>query len=505
MLDTDTCYRALASRDSRFDGRFFTAVVTTGVYCRPVCPARTPRRRNVRFFPSAAAAEEAGFRPCRRCRPESSPGTPAWQGTSATVSRALGLIARGDLDSGDVEELATRLGVGSRHLRRLFLEHLGASPIALAQTRRAHFAKRLVDETRLPMVEVALASGFSSIRRFNDAMHHTYGRSPRELRSDSRRREEDGAGAGADLELRLPFRPPLDWDGLIDFLAPRAIPGVESVDRGEYRRTIEVDGFRGAIRVRLPRGDESFAVLSVPVAASRSLLGIVDRVRRLFDLDADPREIASHLAHDPRLARALRGRPGIRVPGAWDGFELAVRAILGQQVSVRGATTLCGRLVRLLGDSLPGSKQDALTHLFPGPGALAQADLSTVGIPGARQESLRALARAVRDGEIDLNGSIGVEETTARLVGLPGVGPWTAQYVALRALREPDAFPSGDLGLRRAFEENGSLPSARALEVRAQAWRPWRAYAAVALWAAAPRKHTSSTARRTHGSRTHRH
>jgi AraC family transcriptional regulator of adaptative response / DNA-3-methyladenine glycosylase II len=480
MLDADTCYRALTARDLRFDGRFFTAVLTTGIYCRPVCPARTPRRGNVRFYPSAAAAEEGGFRPCRRCRPETSPGTPAWQGTSGTVSRGLALISQGALDSGNVETLASRLGVGSRHLRRLFLEHLGATPACVAATRRSHFARRLVDETTMSMGEIALAAGFGSIRRFNDAMRRTFGRSPTEIREERPSRTRPPSSSC--LALRLPFRPPLDWDGMLAFLAKRAIPGVEHVAGGAYRRTISVASFCGEIEIRRPADGDRFVVLSVPSAAAPHLLTIVGRVRSLFDLDADPREIVTQLTRHAALRETLRMRPGIRVPGAWDGFEIAVRAVLGQQVSVRGATTLAGRLARLAGRPIARSRDGSLTRLFPTPAALAEADLRGIGVPAARGEAIRALSRAVRDGKIDLEGGAGAEETVARLTALPGIGAWTASYVAMRAIRDPDAFPAGDLGVRRALSRGGALPTARQVEDLSAAWRPWRAYAAITLW-----------------------
>ena len=486
MLDADTCYRALAARDFRFDGRFFTAVLTTGIYCRPVCPARTPGRRNVRFYPSAAAAEQAGFRPCRRCRPETSPGSPAWQGTSGTVSRALALISQGALDSGDLESLALRLGVGPRHLRRLFLDHVGAPPVSVAATRRAHFAKRLVDETGMPMAEIALASGFGSVRRFNEAMRRTFGRPPSAIRSQ--RGAPAALAAAPDLALRLAYRPPLDWEGTLAFLAARAIPGVEHVHGDTYRRTVSVERFRGEIRVRRLRAADRFLLLEVPSEASPYLLPIVGRVRRVFDLDADPQEIAAQLCHDPALRETLRARPGVRVPGAWDGFEIAVRAVLGQQVSVRGATTLAGRVARRLGEPLVVSRAGSLDRLFPTPSALAEADLSGIGMPAGRCEAVRALARAVREGRIDLDGGAAVEETVARLEALPGIGAWTAGYVAMRALRDPDAFPAGDLGVRRALSRDGALPSARSVEERSGAWRPWRAYAVMALWTEGPRR-----------------
>ncbi|WP_437479147.1 AlkA N-terminal domain-containing protein [Sorangium sp. So ce1014] len=486
-LDEDACYRAIETRDLRFDGRFFTGVQSTGIYCRPICPARTPKRERCVFFPSAAAAQEAGYRPCLRCRPEASPGTPAWLGTSAVVSRALRLIAEGALDDADAPELAARLGVGERHLRRLFLRHIGASPLAVAQTRRLLFAKKLLDETALSMTEVALSSGFSSVRRFNDAIRATYARTPRELRQAASRRGGGAARADAsapDIALRLPFRPPLDWDALAGFLGARAIPGVESAGPGAYRRTVRVAGGHGVVEVR-PVPGEACLLARLRLPGTEGLIHCAERLRRLFDLGADPDAIAAHLGADPQLAPRVAALPGVRVPGAWDGFELAVRAILGQQVSVRAATQLSGRLVERHGEplSLPGGPSEGaegLRLVFPTPEALAAADLSDLGVPRARAAAITSLAAHVARGEVALDASRGLEETVRALCRVPGVGEWTAQYVAMRALREPDAFPATDLGLRRAL---GGVSGADLLAM-AEAWRPWRAYAAMLLWMA---------------------
>ena len=477
-LDPELCYRAVLSRDRRFDGRFFTAVVTTGVYCRPVCPAPTPKRRNVRFFACASAAEEAGFRACLRCRPEASPGTPAWAGPSATVSRALRLIASGALDDGDIERLAARLGVGSRHLRRLFDTELGASPIAVAQTRRAHFARRLLDETSLPVAEIADVAGFGSIRRFNDVMRRSFGRSPRELRRGSAVRAPEARLAG--MTLKLPFRPPYHWTAMIRFLEHRAVPGVERVAEGRYARTFECDGAAGVIEVG-PLAGHPYLELRV-AAPPRALIGIIERARRVFDCGADPLRIAEDLSRDRTMARLVDSYPGLRVPGAWDGFELAVRAVLGQQITVKGAATVAGRLVAAFGRPLGGEAREGLTHLFPGPDELTRADLASIGIPRARAEALRMLARRVRDGEIALDVGGGPADPIERLLEVPGVGRWTAGYVAMRALGEPDAYPWGDLGLRQAPGLGGSPISAKELQRRAEAWRPWRAYATLLLW-----------------------
>ncbi len=387
-LDPNTCYRALRTRDRRFDGRFFVAVRTTGVYCRPVCPARTPLRTNIDFYACAAAAEAAGFRPCKRCRPETSPGTPAWLGSSAVVSRALRLIRDGALDGGGVDALAARLGVGGRQLRRLFDQHLGASPAAVARAQRLQAARAMIDQTALPMLEVSAAAGFQSLRQFNHAIRQTFGASPRALRKTSLRwavslREREC------LALRLPYRPPLDWRGLLAFLAVRATPGVEAIDGDVFRRAVQIGDTVGWIEVGPAPGATALLLRLWPCDGA-ILLPVVERVRRVFDLGADPLQIAAHLRADPRLRPLVAARPGLRVPGAWDPFEVAVRGIVGQQISVVGATTLIGRLVERCGrrvDLAPG-----VTHLFPTPAALAAADLAGVGMTGAR------VARAAEPG-----------------------------------------------------------------------------------------------------------
>ena len=480
ILDPQICYSAIQSRDARFDGQFFSAVLTTGIYCRPICPALTPRPENVRFFVSASAAEEEGFRPCLRCRPEASPGTPDWQGSSALVSRALRLITEGLLDEAGVDGLAQRLNIGARQLRRLFVNELGAPPSAVAHTRRLHFAKKLIDETGLPMSEIAFCAGYSSIRRFNAAIRGAYDRSPTELRREGSSGHPEAGDLN--LRLRLSYRPPLDWPSLIGFLQARAIPGVESVERDAYRRTVQVGGSVGVIEVRIVDGGQHL-LLSVPTELSKGLMHISERMRALFDLRADPRTITDHLKSDEPMSALVERYPGLRVPGAWDGFEVAVRAILGQQVSLKAANTLAGRLVKLYGEPLQTIRDDRLAYLFPRPERLAEASLSDIGLTPGRVEAIRALARAVRDGELDFNTAIGLQEAVVRLTDLPGIGPWTAHYIALRALSEPDAFPAGDLALRRAAAETkGSILTESQLRGRAEAWRPWRAYAAMYLW-----------------------
>ncbi|HVS30733.1 MAG TPA: Ada metal-binding domain-containing protein [Thermoanaerobaculia bacterium] len=431
---SEALYNAVLSRDARFDGRFFTAVLTTGIYCRPVCRARAPRRENVRFYPTAAAAEAAGFRPCLRCRPETSAGTPAWSGTSATVARALRIID----ESRGIEHLASRLGITDRHLRRLFEEHVGAPPIAILQTRRLHLARSLLAETSLPVTDIAYGSGFSSIRRFNDSIRKAYHCTPSELRRKRPPTVEP-------VTIRLPFRPPMRWNAMTAFLRSRAIAGVESFEDGCY--------VRGEVRI------DGELRMTLPPSLARDIQDLVVRGRRMFDLSADPAVIAEHLRGD-RVLRPLI-RPGTRVPGAWEPFQVAVRAVAGQQISVRAATTIMNRLAPLLT-----------------PGQLADADVQ--GMPRSRAETIRGLARAVADDPSILTRGASVEETVDRLMALRGIGRWTAHYIAMRALGEPDAFPDADLGLRKAAAAIGIEPGR--LLAHAERWRPWRAYAAIALW-----------------------
>ena len=476
-LDRDACYRALLTRDARFDGVFFTAVRTTGIYCRPICPARTPKLENVIFLPSAAAAQEAGFRPCLRCRPETSPDIAAWHGTSSTVSRAMALIAAGALDEAGVDALAGRRGMGERQLRRLFQKHIGASPNSVAQTRRVLFAKQLLTDTQLPMADVALASGFGSLRRFNETIRTLYGRPPRSLR-----RAGSATTASSAITLVLPYKPPYDWPGIVGFLAARAIPGVEQVEPGLYARTIAVGEAHGTILVRpATKSDALVATIHFPVITA--IPAIVERIRRLFDLRADPTIIAAHLSMDPHLARLVAARPGLRVPGAWDGFELAVRGILGQQITVHAATRLAGKLVAAYGTPLSSADAPGLHAVFPSPDRLAGAELATtLGMPKARGAALASLAAGTASNPRLFEPNQGLEEAVSRLRALPGIGEWTAQYIAMRALREPDAFPAADIGLLRALATPEGRPTPAQLLTRAAAWRPWRAYAALHLW-----------------------
>jgi AraC family transcriptional regulator, regulatory protein of adaptative response / DNA-3-methyladenine glycosylase II len=481
-MDDDACYRAIETRDHRFDGRLFVAVTTTGIYCRPFCPARTPKRENVRFFATAAAAQEAGFRPCLRCRPETSPDLAFWRGSSNTVSRALGLIEAGALDEGNVEALATRLGIGERQLRRLFMQHLGASPISIAQTRRILLAKQLIQDTRLPMTEVASAAGFGSVRRFNEIFQQLYRRPPRTLRRMGVA-DESVAATGA-VAVKLGYRAPYDWDCIVSFLRARAIPGIEAVSSGRYARTIAIGEQRGVLVVEPATQNCLRAIVRFPNLTA--LPTIIARVRRVFDLAADPVMIGAHLSRDPVLARLVAARPGLRVPGAWDGFELAVRAILGQQISVSAATRLAGKLVACYGEKLADRAgcELGLTHVFPTPARLAGDDLAAIGMPKARRMALSSLAAAVVADPLIFGPRRSLEAAVAQLRALPGIGEWTAQYIAMRELREPDAFPAADIGLMRAMSDaSGVRPSPAELLAHAEQWRPWRAYAALHLWA----------------------
>lgn len=492
-LNKNTFYAALKSRDPRFDGIFFTAVKTTGIYCRPVCPAVTPKLQNIHFYRCATAAEEAGFRPCLRCRPETSPGTPAWLGSSTSVSRALRLIDEGYLDNHAVEELALRLGLGSRHLNRLFREHLGSTPVALAQTRRAHFARNLLDQTGLSMAEVAFAAGFGSVRRFNTVIKKVFGMPPISLRQKSRIQ----VGSGSPLRFRLPYRPPYDWPGLLQFIRRRAIPGVELVSKAGYSRTISWQGMSGIIAVDHLASTHQLE-LQVHLPSYNNIIDLVNRVKRAFDCGADPLAIGNHLGFDPLLKNLITTSPGVRLPSAWDPFEMAIRAILGQQISVKGASTLAGRIVDKFGVSLGEKRQPGLTHLFPSPEELVRADLAEVGLTKSRTATIKSFSSAVTEGGLDFSTSQGQDHFINSLTQIKGIGPWTAHYVAMRALGEPDAFPLGDLGLEQAWAKlDPILPLADA----ANNWHPWRSYAAMHLWRSLAPESTGEHDERSPGSR----
>ncbi|MCC2640001.1 MAG: putative ada regulatory protein [Nitrospira sp.] len=493
-LDQDVCYRALQTRDPRFDGRLFVGVVSTGVYCRPICPARTPKRGNCRFFSSSATAQAAGFRACLRCRPEISPELACWRGTSNTVSRALALIADGFLDreDGTVETLAAHVGMGARQLRRLFDQHLGASPVAVAQTRRLLFAKQLIHDTRLSMAEVAMAGGFGSLRRFNDAFRTLYHRPPRELRRSTMCATAN-VPAEARVTLHVPYRAPYDWEAMLDYLGARAIDGLEVVENGIYRRVVSYEGAHGAVAIAHVPGRHALLV-TIQFPSIRALQVIVTCVRHLFDVGADVDMITAHLSKDLTLAPLIASRPGLRAPGCWDGFELAVRAVLGQQVTVEGARRLGNKLILLCGDPVPNAVDARLARTFPSAGCLARVDLSSIGMPASRRATVNALAQAAVANPRLFTPLDSIEDRIAQLRAIRGIGEWTAQYIALRAMREPDAFPATDLGiLRGAAHLGGVAPTALQLLQRAEAWRPWRAYAAQHLWAAG--SHNAHTGR----------
>ena len=475
-LPDHVCEQARLSRDPRFDGLFFTAVTSTGIYCRPVCPAPTPKRENISYYRNAAAAEAAGFRPCLRCRPELSPGDGAWRRGDAAVARALKLIDEGLLSDQPLAALAERVHLGERQLRRLFVERLGAAPIGVHGTRRLLFAKQLLTETTLPITQVALAAGFGSLRRFNTTFQAAYRMAPRDLRK--RPLEERGEA----LTLRLGYRPPYDFAAMLDFLRGRALPGVEVVDAASYARVIGPLETPGWLRVSAWPGDEHALKLELHGAAPTRLLEIVNRLRRMFDLDADPQAIAAALSSDARLRPLLKRRPGLRLPSGWDGFEIAVRAIIGQQVSVAAARTVAARLAQRFGQALSAPFAPGLEHLFPTPEALADADLAAIGLTRARAETIRTMARALLDGRVDFKSERTLDDFAARWVALPGIGPWTAQYIAMRALGHPDAFPAEDLVLQRALPNDGSRMTAKVLSKHAETWRPWRAYAVIHLW-----------------------
>lgn len=473
------CQRARLARDPRFDGRFYVGVVTTGIYCRPVCPARLPAEDNVRYYPTPASAQDAGFRPCLRCRPETARRLPEWTLGSQTVVRGLRLIDAGFLDGHPVAALAARLGITARHLNRLFLESLGATPKSLARTRRVQLAKRLIDGSGLSLSEVAFRSGFGSLRRFNVEIRETYGRAPRELR---RGRPADGKPADV-VHLQLPVRRPYHHDWVFDFLAQRALPGLEAVSGHSYRRLLFADdGPAGWLEVR-PAGDG--LALSVPAQAVGQLGDLLARVRRVFDLDADPVAVEAVLAGDSLLGPQIRRDPGLRVPGAWDGFEITVRAVLGQQVSVSRARNLAVALCQRFGGGN-----------FPTPTQLADADVSAIGMPGKRGEAVRSLARAVLDGTLELDEGADPVALRARLEALPGIGPWTAGYVGMRVARDPDAFPEADWVVLKVLDAR-----AAAARKRSEAWRPWRSYAVMVLWRIEGERRTQAAQKKSAGKR----
>jgi AraC family transcriptional regulator, regulatory protein of adaptative response / DNA-3-methyladenine glycosylase II len=475
--DMERCVRAVQSKDARFDGWFFTAVLTTGIYCRPSCPAMPPRPENMRFFPSAAAAQQAGFRACKRCRPDASPGSPEWNVRADLVARAMRLIGDGVIDSDGVPGLAQRLGYSVRQLERQLLAELGAGPLALARAQRAQTARLLIETTTLPLGDVAFAAGFASIRTFNDTVREVFARTPGELR----RRGAQGKPAppGGALSLRLPFRAPLCPDNLFGHLAATAVPGVEEWRDGAYRRTLRLPRGPGVVSLR-PMADHIGCLLSL--ADLRDLATAISRCRRLLDLDADPAAVADLLRTDPVLTALIDKAPGRRVPRTVDAAEFAVRAVLGQQVSTAAARTHAARLAAAHGEHVD-DPAGGLSRLFPDTAALAAADPAGLAVPRSRRESFAALTGALAAGRIDLSAGGDWQEARLRLAALPGIGPWTVEIIAMRGLGDPDAFTATDLGVRAAARELGLPVTPAALADRSAAWRPWRAYAVQYLWA----------------------
>lgn len=476
-LDPRICDQARRSRDARFDGLFFTAVTSTGIYCRPVCPAPTPKAQNIRYYQNAASAEAEGFRPCLRCRPELSPGSGQWRRADDHVARALRAINEGALQEGGMEAISERLGIGTRQLRRLFDQTLGTSPIAVATTQRLLFAKQLLSETRMPMTEVAMASGFGSLRRFNAAFQSAYRMPPSRLRSTEPQQTSDT------LQLRLGYRPPFDFASSLAFLRQRCIPGIEQIDDASYRRDLILSRGAAWFQVKQIEGAHALQVTARNIGAVE-LADVVRRIRRQFDLDADPASVESVLREDLLFRKKLQYRPGLRVTGGYDGFEVAVRAVLGQQISVAATTTFARRLVAQFGATVK-TEDGRTVHRFPTPVELADAPLESIGIIRSRAHAIRSMAQAIADGRVDFRSDQSLEQFVSRWTQLPGIGDWTAHYLAMRALAHPDAFPAGDLILRRQAAPNAAPLSEKSLRARSENWRPWRAYAVIQLWSSA--------------------
>ncbi|MEU2227003.1 AlkA N-terminal domain-containing protein [Streptomyces sp. NPDC018347] len=475
-LDRDHCVRAVRSKDARFDGWFYTAVLTTRIYCRPSCPVVPPKPENMTFHPSAAACQQAGFRACKRCRPDTSPGSPEWNRRADLVARAMRLIADGVVDRDGVPGLAARLGYSTRQVERQLVAELGAGPLALARAQRAQTARLLIETTPLPMAEIAFAAGFASVRAFNDTVREVFALSPSALRA---RVPASGAGTPGTLTLRLPFRAPLHPSNLFGHLAATAVPGVEEWRDGAYRRTLRLPYGHGIVALA-PRPDHIACRLTL--SDLRDLTVAISRCRRLLDLDADPVAVDDRLRADPLLAPLVERAPGRRVPRTVDEAEFAVRAVLGQQVSTAAARTHAARLVTAHGEPLD-DPEGGLTHLFPPPGALAAVDPGTLAVPRTRRTTFTTLVRRLADGELHLGVDADWARTRARLLALPGIGPWTADVIAMRVLGDPDAFLPTDLGIRRAAGTLGLPSTPAALTARAESWRPWRAYAVQYLWA----------------------
>ncbi len=490
--DPERCFQAAQSKDARFDGVFFVGVTSTGIYCRPSCPARTPKRENVRFYASAAAAQQAGFRACLRCRPDATPGSPEWNLRADVVARAMRLIRDGIVDREGVGGLARRLGYSVRHLTRVVSAEVGTGPLAIARAQRGQTARILLETTELPIAHVAFAAGFSSVRQCNETVQEIFADTPRGLRARGPAGRSRNAGptdgTAQGIRLRLPCRHPFNPDSVLGFLGTRAVPGVEALDDRTYRRSLRLPHGHAVVSVSAqdhPGDSPAFVVGELHLSDLRDLTTAVSRCRQLLDLDADPVAVLEALRPDPLLGPLVAADPGRRVPGATDGFELAVRAIIGQQVSVPGARTIAGRLVVAAGEALP-EPVGGITHLFPTPGALmALADdlPAAFSMPAGRRRALVALAQAVDQGTVVIDPGSEPSELRASLVALPGIGPWTAEYVTMRALRHPDAFMPTDLGIRRAARTLGLPDDPARLSALAEEWRPWRSYAMVHLWA----------------------
>lgn len=478
MIDDEKRYQAMRSKDSRFDGWFFVAVRTTGIYCRPSCPAVTPKRENVRFYSSSAAAQTAGFRACKRCRPDATPGSPEWNVRADVVGRAMRLISDGVVDRTGVSGLAAELGYSERQLHRLLTAEMGAGPLALARAQRAQTTRILLEMTDLPMTEIAFASGFSSVRQFNETIRQVFARTPSEIRL--RGGNQAGIRAVGSIRLRLPFRPPMDHVRLFRFLAARAVPGVEEFTDGKYRRVLSLPRSTGIVEVS-PSDGQPYLWGRLWLDDLRDLGAAVQRCRCLLDLDADPQAVAETLGGCEVLAPLVAASPGLRSPGAVDAGELAVRALLGQQVSVASARTIAGRLTARYGKPLT-TPNGGLTHVFPGPESLLAADPEDLPMPRSRRKALLGLAEALASGQLTLGPGTDREESEARLRALPGIGPWTASYIRMRALGDPDVFLPTDLGVRRALERLGRAAEPKDALALARSWHPWRSYALHHLW-----------------------
>ena len=491
--DPERCYQAAQSKDARFDGWFFIGVTSTGIYCRPSCPARTPKRQNVRFYPTAAAAQQAGFRACLRCRPDATPGSPEWNMRADVVARAMRLIRDGIVDREGVEGLAGRLGYSTRQLNRLITAEVGAGPLAVSRAQRSQSARVLLETTDLPIARVAFAAGFSSVRQCNETMSQVFADTPSGLRARAPGAvSRHGRSAGTQgIRLRLPSRRPCDPHAVLGFLGSRAVPGVESFDGATYRRSLRLPHGHAVVGLTAAESGESgpvFVEADLHLSDQRDLTTAVARCRQLLDLDADPVAVLQALGTCPSIGALVTVCPGLRVPGAVDGFELAVRAVIGQQVSVAGARTVIGRLVAMSGETL-SMPEGEITHLFPTPAALlalAEDEPAAFPMPASRRRALVALAESVQDRRIIIDPGTDPGELRAAMLSLPGIGPWTAEYVAMRGLRDPDAFMPTDLGILRASRSIGCAAGPVELSALSERWRPWRSYATVHLWSSLP-------------------